>query len=344
MNAWVLYGKRDIRLEKRDLPAVKNDEVLIRVKQVGICGSDLAYYRDGKVGGYTPSRPFVMGHEFSGQVVELGAGVENLKEKDRVAVDPSMSCGKCEFCQSDRSNLCSDMRFLGSAMYVPPVDGAFREYIIMPAKNCYKLPDEISYEVGALLEPMSVAYYALKRAGDVKGRSVFISGGGTMGQLILVFAKALGAGTVCITDPVQLKRDLAIKQGAHYVLDPEEAGFTDRVKDIVHDGFHIVMEASGSVHALRQGFHVARKGAVIIQLGILPPEEVIPLGLVLFKELNYRGSFRFCNVFNEILTMLSFGELNVKDLVSRTFSFEELDKAVQYAGVARDVLKTQVKL
>ncbi|MCP4309664.1 MAG: L-idonate 5-dehydrogenase [Bacteroidetes bacterium] len=344
MNAWVLFGEKDISIEKRAVPAIKSDEVLIKVKQVGICGSDLAYYRSGKVGNFTPSRPFVLGHEFSGDVVKVGSEVKSLKENDRVAVDPSMNCGTCEYCQSDRSNLCSNMTFLGSAMYVPPVDGAFREYIVMPAKNCFKLPDEISYEVGALLEPMSVAYYALKRAGGVEGKTVLVSGAGTIGQLILTIAIALGAEKVCVADPVLAKRDIAIKQGAYCALDPAKADFIDRAKEIAPEGFHIVLEASGSVHALRQGIHLAKIGGTIIQVGILPPEEVIPVGLILFKELNYAGSFRFNDVYNEVLTLCSFGKLNVKGLISRTFPFIELDRAIQFAGNSEDTIKTQVKV
>ena len=166
-------------------------------------------------------------------LVDVGSEVKSLKKNDRVTVDPSMSCGSCEFCQSERSNLCSNMKYLGSAMYVPPADGAFREYIVMPEKNCYRLPDDMSYEVGALLEPMSVAFYALKRAGDVKGKSILISGAGTIGQLILTFALALGAEKVCIADPVQVKRDLAVKRGAHCALDPAMADFNESAKDIV---------------------------------------------------------------------------------------------------------------
>ena len=343
-DTWVLHGKRDIRLEQRPVPALKNSEVLIKVKQVGICGSDLAYYRNGKVGEYTPSQPFVVGHELSGELVEVGSAVKGLKENDRVAVDPSMWCGECEYCRSGRSNLCRNMKYLGSAMYIPPVDGAFREYIVMPARNCYKLPDEISYEVGALLEPMSVAFYALKRAGDLKGKSVLISGAGTIGQLILSFAVALGAEKVCISDPVQSKRDFALKQGADWVLDPALEDYNDRANEGLPNGFHIVMEASGSISALRQGFHLTRPGGTIVQVGIPPPEEMIPIGLILFKELKYTGSFRFCDVFEEVLAMCASGKVKVEELISRTFPFKELDKAIQYAGETDDILKIQVRV
>ena len=115
MDKWVLYGKKDLRLEEGVIPLVKKDEVLIKVKQVGICGSDLAYFRNGRVGDYAPSQPFVMGHEFSGEIVEVGSAVQSLKENDRVAVDPSLNCGDCEYCNSGRSNLCRDMKFLGNS-------------------------------------------------------------------------------------------------------------------------------------------------------------------------------------------------------------------------------------
>jgi len=323
---------------------VKKDEVLIKIKQVGICGSDLSYYRNGRVGDYAPSQPFVLGHEFSGEIVEVGSAVQSLKENDRVAVDPSLSCGDCEYCNSGRSNLCRNMKFLGSAMYVPPIDGAFREYIKMPAKNCFKLPAEISYEVGALLEPMSVAYYALKRAGDLKGKSVLISGAGTIGQLILLFANALGVEKVCICDPVQAKRDLALKQGAKFVLDPAAEDFNDQTGEVEPNGFHIVLEASGSVHALRQGLNFTRPGGTIVQVGILPAEEMIAPGLIFFKELNYLGSFRFCGVFKEVLAMCASGKIKAEELISRTFPFHELNKAIRFAGDTEGILKVQVKL
>lgn len=344
IDTWVLYGKKDIRLEKRAIPSLKNDEVLIKVKQVGICGSDLAYYKNGMIGEYKPSRPFVMGHEISGDIVEFGGAVKNLKKNDRVAVDPSMSCGDCEYCNSGRSNLCRNMKFLGSAMYVPPIDGAFREYFVMPAKNCFILPEAISYEVGALLEPMSVAYYALKRAGDVKGKTVLISGAGTIGQLILSFAIALGAEKVCISDPVQSKRDMGLKQGAFAALDPSLENFIDVLKEKIPNGFDVVLEASGSIHALRQGILLARTGGTIVQVGIPPPEEKIPLGLIFFKELDYKASFRFCDVFEEVMDLCASGKVKVKNLISCTFPFNDLEMAIQHAGETEDTLKIQVKL
>ena len=343
MYSWVLHGKEDISLEIRPVPEVNSNEVLIKVKQVGICGSDLNYYHYGKVGDYSPSQPFILGHEFSGDIVKVGSAVKSLKKNDRVAVDPSMSCDKCGYCLSGRSNLCRKMKYLGSAMYVPPIDGAFREYIVMPAKNCFKLPDDISYEIGALLEPLSVAFYALKRAGDVKGKSVLISGAGTIGQLILSCAIALGAEKVCISDPVQSKRDLAKKQGAFCALDPTLNDFKDKAMEVMPDGYDIIMEASGAIQALRQGFHITKLGGTIVQVGIIPPEGIIPLGLIFFKELNYIGSFRFCNVFEEVLKMCCSGNVKVDELISRTFPFKELDKAITYAGDAKDTLKIQVK-
>ena len=343
MYSWVLHGEKDIRCEIRPVPELKSDEILIKVKQAGLCGSDLKYYQYGKVGNYSPSQPFILGHEFSGDIVKVGSAVKSLKENDRVAVDPSMSCGKCGYCLSGRANLCRGMKYLGSAMYVPPIDGAFREYIVMPAKNCFKLPDNISYEIGALLEPLSVAFYSLNRAGNVKGKSLLISGAGTIGQLILSCAIALGAEKVCISDPFQSKRDLAKKQGAFCALDPTLNDFKDKAMEVTPDGYDIVMEASGAIQALRQGFHLAKLGGTIVQVGITPPEEIIPLGLVFFKELNYTGSFRFCNVFEEVLTLCCSGNVKLDELISHTFPFKELDKAIAYACDAKDALKIHVK-
>jgi L-idonate 5-dehydrogenase len=344
MKAWVLYGKEDLRYDQREKPIPVSGEVLISVSRVGICGSDMSYYKTGKIGVYTPTRPFIIGHEFSGEICEIGAEVKDFKIGDRVAVEPSMPCGRCDYCRVGRYNLCKNMRYLGSAMYDPPVDGAFCEYITMPAENCFKIPENLEYGIAALMEPLSVATHALMRAGSLPGHSILITGAGTIGQLILILARAFGVAKVAVTDPEEGQRKLALKQGADYALDPSVAELPDQIREIAPGGFDIVLEASGIVNALRQGFEYVRDGGTIVQIGILPAEEKIPIGKIMFKELKIVGSFRFCNVFHTAIEMAASGRINIEPLITQVFPFTKLTEAIQFACQGNNIIKIQAQL
>ncbi len=344
MKAWVLYGKEDLRYDQRDIPKPGIGEVLIRVHRVGICGSDMSYYKTGKIGIYTPTRPFIIGHEFSGEICEIGSEVKGFQIADRVTVEPSMPCGKCKYCRFGRYNLCKNMLYLGSAMYDPPVDGAFCEYITMPVENCFKIPERLEYGIAALIEPLSVATHALMRAGSLPGKSILITGAGTIGQLVLVLARAFGVARITVTDPQEGQRKLALKQGADHALDPFEVTLEDRINEIEPEGFDIVLEASGITDALRQGFEYVSNGGTIVQIGILPAEEKIPIGKIIFKELKIVGSFRFCNVFHAAIEMAASGRINLQPLITRVFPFTQLEEAIQFACQGSNIIKVQAEL
>jgi len=201
MDAWVLHGANDLRREQRPDPEPADHEVLVRVERVGICGSDIHYYRHGRVGAFVPSRPFVLGHEVAGEVVAVGRSAGGIAVGDRVAVDPSQACLRCAWCRGGRSNLCPQMRYFGSAATDPPTDGALCDLKTVPAANCYRLGDRLSYAEGALLEPLAVACHAVLRAGSIAGKPVAVSGAGTIGQLVATVARALGAARVVVSDP-----------------------------------------------------------------------------------------------------------------------------------------------
>src|SRR5258708_15120775 len=196
MQAGVLYGAKDIRVKLRKRPVLQPGMILIRVRRVGICGSDIHYYEKGFCGGFVPSQPFVLGHELSGEVAEVGEGVSRLVPGMGVTVNPARGCGVCEYCKSGRGNLCGHTIMLGSASTNPPTDGAFAEYVVVRADQCHVLPDGMDDGLGAMLEPLAVALHAVKQAGPVSRRRVLVTGGGPIGLLVAVTLKAFGGSLV----------------------------------------------------------------------------------------------------------------------------------------------------
>lgn len=335
MIAWVLHGKRDLRRERRPDPAPAAHEVLLQVERVGICGSDVHYYRHGRVGAFVPSRPFVIGHEVAGEVAAAGAAVTHLQAGDRVAVDPSQACLRCAWCRSGRSNLCPEMRYFGSAASDPPTDGALCELKAVPAANCHRLGDALSYASGALLEPLAVACHAVLRAGSLAGRRVAVSGGGTIGQLVATVARALGAGHVAVADPRPAAR-AAAEERADEVLDPA-AGAAP-----AGGAPQVTFEAAGAADSLRWALRNTARGGTVVQIGTLQQEVAAPFNLVMANELQVVGSFRFAGGFEVGATLLAAGRIEVESLISAVLPLDQAPAALEQAAGDPAALKLQV--
>ncbi len=335
MFAWVLHGRRDLRRERRPDPAPAAHEVVLRVERVGICGSDVHYYRDGRVGAFVPSGPFVLGHEVAGEVVAAGSAVERLRAGDRVAVDPSQACLRCSWCRSGRSNLCPEMRYFGSAASDPPTDGALCELKAVPAANCHRLGDGLSYACGALLEPLAVACHAVLRAGSLAGRRVAVSGGGTIGQLVAAVARALGAGHVTLADPRPAAR-AAAAQRADEVLDPA-AGEAP-----AGGPAQVTFEAAGAADSLRWALAHTARGGTVVQIGTLPQQVTAPFNLVMANELRVLGSFRFAGGFQVGAALLAAGRIEVESLISAVLPLAQAPAALEQAAGDPAALKLQV--
>ncbi len=342
MIAYVLHGKRDLRAEERPDPVAGPGEVLIQVRRMGICGSDVHYFATGHCGAFVPRRPFVLGHELAGQIVETGSGVSGMAVGQRVAVDPSRPCRDCKTCHAGRSNLCRDMRYLGSASTDPHVDGAFSSYIAIPAENCYPLPDNVDYKEATMLEPLSVATHAVMRAGSLAGKSVLILGAGTVGQLVLLVARAMGAASIAVTDVRQEALDLATAQGADHVSFSERA--REELIAFSPSGFDVAIEASGAPEALRLALELSDRGGTIVQLGTLPAEVELPAHLIMQKELQVTGSFRFADVFSQALNLIVTSRVDVRPVISHTFGFGELVRAFDVALEDKTAFKIQVEI
>ena len=335
MFAWVLHGQRDLRRERRADPEPAAHEVVLRVERVGICGSDVHYYRDGRVGAFVPSRPFVIGHEVSGEVVETGAAVDHLRGGDRVAVDPSQACLRCTWCRGGRGNLCPEMRYFGSAATDPPTDGALCELKAVPAANCHRLGDALSYASGALLEPLAVACHAVLRAGSLAGRRVAVSGGGTIGQLVATVARALGAGHVAVADPRPTARAAAVER-ADEVFDP---GAGARLAD---GPAQVTFEAAGAADSLRWALEHTARGGTVVQIGTLQHQFDAPLNLIMAKELQVLGSFRFGDGFQVGASLLAAGRIEVESLITAVLPLAQTPAALERAAGDPTALKLQV--
>ncbi len=244
MQAAVLHGIHDLRVEERAAPEPGPGQVLLRVRRAGVCGSDIHYFEEGRVGGFVVTAPFILGHEVTGDVAALGSGVEGPCVGQRVVVNPARQCGQCDYCRSGRGNLCRRVRMLGSASTRPPTDGGFCQYLAIGAEQCYTIGPEIDDEIAALMEPFAVALHAAHRAGPLAGKRVLVTGGGPIGLLAIIVARTYGAAGVALSDPVESRRAMAAKVGADAVLDPTATGFADEVARLTGDGFDVMFEAS----------------------------------------------------------------------------------------------------
>ncbi len=342
MLAYQLHGPHDLRLAEVPVPEKGPEQVLLKTTTVGICGSDIHYFEEGRCGTFAPRRPFSLGHEFTAIVSAAGEKVVGLSVGDRVVVDPLHTCSKCRDCRSGRYNLCAYKSFIGSAASVPHHDGAHGQYVIADGRNCYPLPDSIDDLEGALLEPLSVALHAMLRAGQIAGRSVLVMGGGPIGQLILMAARTLGAGSTTICDPLSDARQFALAHGTDNEMDPAGDQWRDAAAGIQSEGWDIILEASGAGPALANALHLARRGGTIVQVGTLPAEVALPANLIMPKELTVTGSVYSANVFPVAIELMATGRVNVKPLISKTLSFDQLPEAMLLAGRKKDIMKVVV--
>lgn len=345
MTAALLHAAKDVRLESRPLPVVKPGSVLLRNRRVGICGSDLHYYEHGFCAAFVPDRPFVLGHELSAEVAAVGEGVTNVKVGDRVTANPARSCGFCDYCKGGRPNLCRRIIMLGSASTTPPTDGAFAEFVSVRADQCHLLPSEMDDGLGAMMEPLAVALHAVKRAGVVSGRRVLITGAGTIGLLVALTARAFGATPVVVTDVVAARRAKALDLGVDVALDPTVPKLREQACALTGEGFDVILEASGSRAALRQAFDLVRPGGTIVQIGTLGTEDVpLPANQIMVREINFVGSMRYGNVFDEAIRLVASKRINLQPFISDVVPLADCRRAMQLAADKSNAFKVQLHI
>lgn len=345
MKAAVLYAAGDVRIESMASPRLDAGMVLLRIRRAGICGSDLHYYELGHCGPSVVDLPFVLGHEFAAEVVDVAGGVTSVKIGQRVTANPARACGFCDFCKAGRGNLCLKTVMLGSAGSKPPTDGAMAEFVAVRADQCHILPDSIDDETGAMIEPLAVALHAIKRSGGVSGKRVLVLGAGTIGRLVAAAAKAYGAVPVAITEVVPERRRKAEDSGIAHVLNPEGKHFLEEILEISGLGFDTIFEASASPRALRQAFDIVRPGGTVVQIGTQPNEDIpLPAMRIMRKEINYVGSQRYGDVFDEAIRLVTAGRIDLRPLMSDEFRADEAAKAFRVAADRTHSLKVQLQL
>ena len=330
MLVCVARGAGDLRVEDRPDPQPGPDEVSVEIDLGGICGSDLHYYHRGAVGDFRIQEPLVLGHEVVGRVASLGhgvppTGVTGLELGTPVAVHPATPCNACPECRSGRRNVCRNTRYLGSAARVPHVQGGFSRHLVVPADQVHVLPPGLDLRRAVLAEPLAVALHAVRRAGDVAGRHVLVTGAGPIGCLVVAALRAAGA-EVTATDLVDEALAVAAAVGATATVraDDAAASWPDEVD--------VAIEASGSAAGLASCLSRTRRGGTVVQLGLLPPGDTPIAGnLVATRELTLTGAFRFDTEFAEALQLLADG-LPVDPVVTHVFPVESAVAAFDLAG------------
>jgi L-iditol 2-dehydrogenase len=325
MRAARLHGIHDLRLEDLARPKPGPGEVLLKVASVGVCGSDVHYYEEGRIGDAVVTAPIIMGHEFSAWIAGLGAGVEGLEVGQLAAVEPAIHCRECESCRNGHPNLCPDVRFCGT----PPIDGVFAEYTIMPAENCFPLPAGFGPEEGAMLEPLGIAIHTVDLAHLKAGQTVAVLGAGPIGLLTAAVAKAAGAGEIYMTEPLADRRKFALDYVADVVLNPEE---TDVVAEITRltggRGVDVAFEAAGALETPDQAAAIACPGGVVVIAGI-PSVDTMTMkaSTARRKGLTIKLVRRMKHTYPRAIRMVQKGMVDVKPLVTHLFPLERIADA-----------------
>lgn len=329
MMAAVMHKPYDIQLESLPVPEVQRNEVLVKVMAVGICGSDLHYYEHGRIGRYVVEKPIILGHECAGIVVATGEDVTRFALNDRVAVEPGVTCGTCEMCKAGRYNLCPDVVFLAT----PPVDGAFVQYIKIREDFLFPIPDELSFEEAALVEPFSVGIHAANRASLQPGSTVAIMGMGPVGLMAVVAAKAFGARHIIVADLEPIRLEAALKLGATHAVNIKETDPVEAIRKITREqGADVCFETAGNPKALQSALASARRGGKLVIVG-LPPQDEIPLNVpfIADNELDIYGVFRYANTYPQGIEFLASGISDVKALITDRYSLEQTKEAMERA-------------
>ena len=332
MQALVIHSSGDLRVEDYPTADVTPGQVRVRIRTGGICGSDLHYYQHGGFGAIRIQQPMVLGHEVAGVVEELAPGVTGLAVGDRIAVNPSHPCGQCRFCQLGLQNHCLDMRYFGSAMRMPHVQGAFRQEIVIGAAQAYKLADSVSDAEGAMAEPLAVALHAVNRAGPLLGRRVLVTGCGPIGAMLIIAARRAGATVVVATDVVEQPLRKALKVGADEAINVAESPEALAKFTAEKGYFDVLFEASGNERALRSAFDVVRPRGIIVQVGLSGTELTLPFNMVVAKEFEMRGAFRFHEEFGVAVELINKGLVDLKPLVSATLPYRDAGRAFALAA------------
>jgi L-idonate 5-dehydrogenase len=339
----VLHGRQDLRVEEQAEPEVGPGQVRVRFGAGGICGSDLHYFHEGRNGDFVVREPLVLGHEVAGTVVETGPGVAGLTVGATVAVNPTLPCRRCTYCYAGRENLCRDVFFFGSASRFPHVQGALKEYLVVPASQCVAVAPGTSVEQAAFAEPLAVALHSVALAGSLLGKTVVIVGAGPIGCLVLLAARRAGAARILVTDLAAPALAMAERLGADHAVnvatDPEGLA-----RFAVDGGVaETVFECSGSSKGLAACIEAVKPGGDVVVVGMLPKGEVgVAINRVGVKEAVLRGVFRFAGEFAWAVRYIDQGLIDVMPLLTHRMPMADASAAFHLAADRSRSMKVQI--
>ncbi len=320
-QAAIMYGTHDIRLEEVPVPVPGPREVLVEVEAVGVCGSDVHYYEEGRIGSFVVREPLILGHESMGTIVALGEGVTKHEVGERVALEPGVPDGTCRECRAGRYNLCPNVRFFAT----PPIDGAFANYVAIHEDFAFELPDNLSDDAGALMEPLSVGIWSCRKASIKAGDHVLVTGAGPIGLLAVQVALAQGATEVTITDVAPQRLKMAENTGATRAIDVSEEPLAEAGVEV-----DALIECSGNGRALNDGIRCIRPAGTAVVVGMGPGEESsIPLALIQNREIWLTGTFRYANTYPAAIELAATGKVDLDAIVTSYYGLEETEEALQ---------------
>lgn len=341
MRAAVMTGVGKIEMQTRPMPVPKDNEVLVKIRHVGICGSDLHYYEHGRIGNYVVEGPMILGHESAGEVVGFGAGVTGFAVGDRVAIEPGWTCGTCEYCRSGRYNLCPDVVFMAT----PPYDGAFCEYVAYPAQVMFKLPDNVDTMAGALVEPLSVGFHAAAQGSAAVGETAAVLGSGCIGLCTMLALKARGVAQVFMTDVLEKRLAMAMEMGADAAWNAAEADVVSLIQGHTGGrGVDVVLETAGSKVATQQTVELVTRGGRIVLVG-MAPDATLPFdfGTLMGKEASIHTVFRYRNLYPIAIRAIASGQVDINRIVTNIFPFEQTAEAMKFSSEnKKDIIKTVI--
>ncbi|KAI9730148.1 MAG: hypothetical protein M1818_008242 [Claussenomyces sp. TS43310] len=338
--SFVLNKPNEVTFEQRPKPTLQSPhDVLIAINWTGICGSDVHYWVNGRIGDFVVEKPMVLGHESSGTVVEVGPAVKTLQVGDRVAIEPGTPCRHCEACLSGHYNLCDEMKFAAT----PPFDGTLAGFYTAPEDFCYKLPAHVSQQEGALVEPLAVAVHIVRQAVITPGQNVIVMGAGPVGLLCAAVAKGFGAAKVVSVDIVPARLDFAKDFTATHTFTPARVSAVEnaaRLRDEcgLPNGADVVIDASGAEPSIQCSIHALRRGGTYVQGGMGKPDITFPIIALCVNEITMRGSFRYgSGDYKLALRLIASGQIDVKKLITGTVTFEQAEEAFKEVKAGKGI-------
>lgn len=342
MKAMMLTGIGQMEMRELPTPAILNQkDVLIKMKTLGVCGSDIHYYVSGKIGSQVVQYPFTVGHEGAGVVEAVGGEVTLVKPGDRIAIEPAMPCGECDQCKGGRPHTCRKLRFLGCP---GQAEGSLSDYIVMPESSCFKIPDQMTFDEAAISEPLAIGLYAVRQSIPMKGAKVGILGFGPIGMSVLLPALAMGAAEVYVTDKIDERLQIATRSGAKLTANPDKEDVVVKISERVPELLDVVFECCGEQDAIDNAVDLLKPGGKLMVIGIPKFERwSFPVDKSRHKELTIQNVRRQNEAVQPALDLMASGEISVSDMVTHRYMFEDTKQAFDLvAGYHDGVMKAMI--